>query len=176
MQTLSWKAEDPNGDPLVYTVEYRSADDDHYHLLRKGLTEPVIVWDTSTVPSGTYVVRVTASDSPGNPEGLALTGQKESAPFDVDTTPPLVTLTLVSRSPLHARAVVRDEHSVIRKAEYSVDGGKWHEVYPSVGINDGLEETYEIEIHDLPGAGPHTLVVRGTDLFGNVATARIEVK
>lgn len=176
MQTLSWKAEDPNGDPLVYTVEYRAADDDHYHLLRKGLTEPVIVWDTSTVPSGTYVVRVTASDSPGNPEGLALTGQRESAPFDLDTTPPLVTLTLLSRTPLHVRAVVRDEHSVVRKAEYSVDGGKWHEVYPSVGINDGLEETYDIEIRDLSGAGPHTLVVRGTDFFGNVATARVEVK
>jgi outer membrane protein assembly factor BamB len=175
MQTLSWKAEDPNGDPLVFTVEYRAQDDDHYHLLRKGFTEPVVAWDTSTVPSGRYVVRVTASDSPGNPEGLALTGTKESVPFDVDNTPPSVSATLLSRSPLKVRAVVKDDHSVVRKAEYSVDGGRWHEIYPSVGINDGLEETYEITITDLAGQGRHTVVVRGADLFGNVATARLDV-
>jgi outer membrane protein assembly factor BamB len=173
MQTLSWKAEDPNGDPLVFTAEYRGQDEDHYHLLRRGLTEPVLAWDTATVPSGRYVVRITASDSPGNPEGLALTGQKESAPFDVDNTPPSVTATLASRSPLTVHAVVKDDHSVVRKAEYSVDGGRWHEVYPVSGINDGLEEAYDIVLKDASGA--KTLVVRGTDLFGNVATARVDL-
>ena len=35
--------------------------------LRKGLTDAVLAWDTSTVPNGRYVIRVTASDSPSNP-------------------------------------------------------------------------------------------------------------
>jgi sugar lactone lactonase YvrE len=176
MQTISWKADDPNGDPLVFTVEYRSQEDDHYHLLRKGLTEPVIAWDTTRVPSGRYLVRITASDSPGNPEGFALTAQKESTPFDVDNTPPTVSLTLVSRSPFKVHAVVRDDHSVVRKAEYSVDGGRWREIYPSSGINDGLEESYDITVSDLAEPGPHSVVVKGTDLFGNVATARVDLK
>jgi hypothetical protein len=175
-QTLSWKAEDPNGDPLVYTAEYRNQSDDHYHLLRKGFTDPVIAWDTATVPSGRYVVRVTASDSPGNPEGLALTTQRESAPFDVDNTPPAVVLTLVSRSPLKVHAVVTDDHSVVRKAEYSLDGGRWQEVYPTSGINDGLEESYDITLPEPKETGPHSLVVRGTDAFGNAATSRVDLK
>ena len=173
IQTFSWKAEDPNGDNLLYEVSYRRMNDTRWRLLRKGLTDAVLAWDTSTVPNGRYVIRVTVSDSPSNPESLALTSEKESDPFDVDNTPPSVSLILVP--PSTVRAVVKDDSSLVRKAEYSVDGGRWQEVHPVDGINDEMEETYEISIASLGSPGPHVLVVRGTDLLGNASTARIEV-
>jgi WD40 repeat protein len=173
IQTFSWKAEDPNGDTLVYEVSYRRMNDTRWRLLRKGLTDPVLAWDTTTVPNGRYLIRVTASDSPSNPESLALSSEKESDPFDVDNTPPTVTLTLVP--PSTVRAVVRDDSSLVRKAEFSVDGGRWQEVHPVDGINDEMEETYEIPVGNLGSPGPHIVVVRGTDLLGNASTARIEV-
>jgi hypothetical protein len=176
IQTFSWKAEDPNGDTLVYDVYYRAAGDTPFRLLRKGLTDAVLAWDTSTVPNGRYVIKVVARDTPGNPEALALSGEKESASFDIDNTPPVVTATLASTRPERIRAVVKDDFSLIRKAEYSVDGGRWREVHPTDGINDALEETYEIALSDLAGPAPHIVVVRATDLLGNVATARVEVK
>ena len=173
IQTFSWKGEDPNGDNLVYEVSYRRINDTRWRLLRKGLTDAVLAWDTTTVPNGRYVIRVTASDSPSNPESLALSSEKESDPFDVDNTPPTVSLILVP--PSTVRAVVRDDSSLVRKAEYSVDGGRWQEVHPVDGINDEMEETYEIPVGNLPSPGPHVVVVRGTDLLGNASTARIEV-
>jgi hypothetical protein len=124
------------------------------------------------VPNGRYVVRIVARDSPSNPDDLALSGEKESAAFDVDNTPPVVTATPGTRG---VHAIARDDSSMIRKVEYSLDGGRWEEVHPADGINDSMEETYEFAPRGL-SAGPHVVVVRATDLLGNVSTARVEVK
>jgi hypothetical protein len=156
-------------------VHYRAVGDTRYRLLRKGLSEAVLAWDTSTIPNGRYVVRITASDGPSNPDALALTADKESDPFDVDNTPPVVTATLDSASPPRVRVTVKDDNSLVRRTEYSLDGGRWEEVHPLDGINDAQEESYEITPAAPPGPGPHVIVVRATDLLGNVSTARVEI-
>jgi outer membrane protein assembly factor BamB len=175
IQTFSWKADDANGDALLYDVSYRSVADARFRPLRKGLTDAVLAWDTSTVPNGRYVVKITASDAPANPPALALGGERESLPFDVDNTPPTLTATLVEASPVRVRAVARDDSSLIRRAESSVDGGRWEEIRPVDGINDSLEETYELRPEGLAKPGPHLLVLRVFDLLGNAATARVEI-
>lgn len=173
MQTVSWKAEDPNGDQLSFDVAYRRVGDPRTHLLRRGAFEPVVAWDTTTVPSGRYVVRVSVTDSPGNPDAQALDSSKESEPFAVDNTPPQVTATLGKNGRL--RATVRDDSSVVRRTEHSIDGGRWEEVHPVDGIADGLEESFDLSLPKGLDAGPHVVVVRATDLLGNVATARVEI-
>jgi hypothetical protein len=175
LQTFSWKADDPNGDTLLYDVHYRSASDGHFRLLRRGLTDPVVAWDTSTVPNGRYVIRVTVTDAPGNPSALALSADKESSPFDVDNTPPVLSVIGQKGSRVRVRAVARDDDSLLRRAEYSVDGGRWEEIHPQDGINDAREETYEITLPDLPGPGPHLVVVRAVDTLGNSSTGRVEI-
>jgi sugar lactone lactonase YvrE len=173
-QTFTWKAEDPNGDSLSYDIHYRPVSEARFRLLRQGLSDPVLAWDTSTVPNGRYVIRVTASDGPANPDAQTLAGDRESAPFDVDNTPPGVAVLLAERSPVRVRATVIDDSSLVRRAEYSIDGGRWEEVHPVDGINDAREESYEFQPRLAP-PGPHIVIVRATDLLGNVATARIEV-
>jgi hypothetical protein len=174
IQTFSWRGEDPNGDPLSFDVFYRPAAETSWRPLRKGLSDAVLAWDTSTVPNGRYVLKVVASDAPGNPEPLALSGDRESEPFDVDNTAPLVQATLAQRTPPRVRVVVKDDASLIRKTEWAIDGGRWQEVHPQDGINDALEESYEIALAEL-AAGPHVVVIRSTDSLGNVASARIEL-
>jgi len=71
--------------------------------------------------------------------------------------------------------VAKDDSSLIRRCEYSVDGGRWEEVHPTDGINDSREETYEISLEALAGFGPHIVVVRASDSLGNASTARVEV-
>jgi WD40 repeat protein len=175
IQTLSWKADDPNNDSLVYDVSYRRVGDTRYRVLRKGLTEPVLAWDTTTVPNGRYVAKITAWDTPGNPPSLALSGEKESAPFDVDNTPPVINTTLQPGKPPRIQINVKDDSSIVRRVEYAVDGARWQEVHPTDGINDAPEENYVVTLGDLQPPGPHVVVIRATDLLGNTSTARVEV-
>jgi hypothetical protein len=172
LRTFSWQADDPNDDPLVYDVLYRSVGDERWRPLRTGLDEPVFAWDTATAPNGRYLVRIVASDSPGNPPALALTGFKDSPSFLVDNTPPSLAATL-DRGRI--RVVVRDDASPVRKLEMSVDSGRWEEVRPLDGIADSLEESYEITLPPAKGTVPRIVVLRAADSLGNVSTARVDV-
>jgi outer membrane protein assembly factor BamB len=170
MRTLSWQADDANGDALLYDVQYRAVGDERWRPLRRGLTEAVLAWDTSTVPNGRYVVRVIASDAPGNPPNLALSGSKDSASFEVDNTPPTILAALERQ---RIRATVRDD-SPLRELEISVDAGRWEEVYPVDGVADSPEEQYDIAPR-VAGSGPHVVMLRATDILGNTSTVRVDV-
>ena len=173
LRTFSWQAEDPNADALLFDVEYRAVGDERWRPLRTALEEPVFAWDTATVPNGRYLLRVVASDAPGNPPAFALTGWKASVSFEVDNLPPAIVATLAPRGENRIRVTVRDDASPVRKLETSIDAGRWEEVHPMDGIADSLEESYEIPLS--PGAGrPRIVVLRATDLLGNVATARVD--
>ena len=145
MRTFSWQADDPNDDPLLFDVLYRAVGDERWRPLRRGLSEPVLAWDTSTVPNGRYVLRVSASDAPGNPPDLALTGTKDSTSFEVDNTPPTIAASLDSSHKDLLRATARDD-SPIRRLEMSVDASRWEEIRPKDGISDSREEQYEIRL------------------------------
>ena len=173
LRTFSWQAEDPNGDPLLYAVEYRAVGDDRWSRLQSDLAEPVFAWETSSVPNGRYVVRVVASDAPGNPPALAQSASKDSASFEVDNAPPSIAASLERGNPSRIRVTVRDDASPVRSLETSTDAGRWEEVHPKDGIADSLEETYEILLPAV--ASGRVLVLRATDLLGNVATARVDV-
>ena len=174
LRTFSWQAEDPNADLLLFDVEYRAVGDERWRPLRSGLEEPVFAWDTATVPNGRYLLRVVASDAPANPPAFALTGWKATVSFEVDNLPPAIVAALAPRGERRVRVTVRDDASPVRKLETSIDAGRWEEVHPIDGIADSLEEAYEIL--PPPSAGrPRILVLRATDLLGNVATARVDV-
>jgi hypothetical protein len=174
LRTFVWEATDPNGDRLVYDVHYRALGDPRWRPLRSGLTEAVLAWDTTSMADGRYVVRVTASDAPDNPPALALARHKDSPSFEVDNAPPVLTASLASDG-TRIRATARDAGSRIRRMEFSVDAGRWQEVYPLDGINDSGEETYEFAVAPMEGAGPHVVVLRVSDRLGNVATGRVDV-
>ncbi len=173
MRTFSWQADDPNHDPLLYDVQYRAVGDERWRPLRRRLSEPVLAWDTSAVPNGRYLVRVSASDAPGNPPGLALSSSKDSASFDVDNTPPTITASL-DREHDRIRAIVRDD-SPLSELDVSVDAGPWEEVYPVDGVADSPEEQYEMPLPPPPGPGPHVVVLRAADILGNLSSVRVDL-
>jgi hypothetical protein len=69
-------------------VFYRREGETTWKLLKEGLTDTILVWDTASAPNGSYVVKIVASDHKSNPPETALRGERESASFDIDNTPP----------------------------------------------------------------------------------------
>ncbi len=53
LQTFIWKAEDTNDDDLAYDVFYRREGEITWKALKRSLSDPMFVWDTTSVPNGT---------------------------------------------------------------------------------------------------------------------------
>lgn len=174
LQAFFWRAEDANDDPLQYAAFYRRADDTAWYSLRESIAEPILVWDTSSVPDGAYVIKIVASDADANTPGNGLAGELESAAFDVDNSVPRIT---VSRTASEAGRIavefdVADGHSSIERVEFSIDAGRWVSVYPVDGMADSKAERYAVTI---PANGGGGIVVRATDAMNNTGTARVEL-
>ena len=169
LQTIAWKAEDPDRDRLAYALFYRREGESAWHDLRRGLLDEIFVWDTTAVADGRYTIRVVASDEASNAAGRADSGERESDPIAVDNTAPVVT-TEIARSGNTARLVVRvrDGQSPIQKVEYSVAGGAWQLVYPVDGLSDSPDERYELPLAS--DADAARIVIRATDLLQNVTS------
>jgi sugar lactone lactonase YvrE len=171
-----WMAGDPNGDSLIYTVEIRGVNETEWKLLKEKVTEKYYSWDTTAFPDGEYRLRVTASDSPSNPPGEALTARLESEPFLIDNTPPKITGLAVSRNgaKLQVRWHAADALNNVSKGEYSLDGGDWTVVAPVSGISDSQELDYSLGLDAAPGE--HTIAVRVEDAYDNQAADKAVVR
>jgi hypothetical protein len=170
LQTIVWKAEDANGDRLQYDVSYRREGETAWKSLKRGIWDPIFVWDTTSVPDGTYVVRITASDAPSNAPATALAGDTESASFDIDNTAPRIESQPATRAGNRSTLVftVRDDQSAVQRVEYSLDASRWRMVYPKDGIPDSRREEFEVMVDDTePG---RSVIIRATDAMNNVAT------
>jgi sugar lactone lactonase YvrE len=174
LQTIVWRADDENDDELSYDVQYRREGESTWKVLRRDVTDPILVWDTTTVPNGTYFVKIVASDAPSNTAANALTGELESAAFDIDNTAP--TIAVASTRTENNRTTiafdVKDDHSPIQRVEYSQDGQLWRGVFPADGIADAKTERYVVVIEGT--LGPRGLTIRATDAMNNVSTTQVE--
>jgi hypothetical protein len=175
-RSLTWQVVDPNEDDLVFDVQYRAIDEKAWKTARRRIDEDFVTFDGSALPDGTYLVRIVASDSPSNPAGQALTAEKVSAPFDVDTTPPRIERLKaeVDKGGLRLTFAASDDFSIVREAAYSVDAGDWLLARPVDGLSDGLKEAYELSL-PLPAPGEHSVVVRTMDAAGNTGSGRAVV-
>jgi hypothetical protein len=171
LQTLVWKAEDSNDDRLQFDVLYRREGETAWKVLKRGLWDPIIVWDTTSVPDGTYLVKVEATDAPSNSPATALVGEMESLTFDIDNTPPVIDLQPAVRTGTRTTLtfVVRDAQSAVQRVEYSLDASRWRVLYPKDGIPDSRREEFEVVLDERePG---RNVIIRATDAMNNVATA-----
>jgi hypothetical protein len=157
-------------------VEIRGASETEWKLLRDNVTERYLSWDSTAFPDGEYRLRLTASDRPGNPPADALTTRLESDPFVIDNTPPRIAGLAATRSAgkLAIRFQAADALNIIGTAEYSLDGGEWTAVAPVTRLSDAQELSYEWNVE--AGPGEHTVAVRITDDYDNVATEKTVIR
>ncbi len=199
---VRWVAHDENDDQLVYSLYYRGDNETRWKLLKDRLTDKAYSFDAGLLPDGGYTIKVVASDAPSHSPDEALTDERESARFEVDTTPPRIDdlNAAVEGTALRVTFRASDSFSVIKRAEYSVDAGEWQFVEPVGGLSDAQAENYDFSVPlpesgtkptdgtapapavkgkggaaqsaARPAAGEHLVVVRVWDRFDNVATAK----
>jgi hypothetical protein len=176
LQTFVWKADDENDDRLQYDVMYRREGETAWKALKRGLTDPILVWDTTSVPDGTYFIKVAASDAPSNSPGASLVGELESVNFDIDNTPPRIEIQPPARAGARMTIsfVVTDNQSSVQRVEYSLDASRWRVVYPKDGIPDSRREEFEVSLDESESA--RSVIIRATDTMNNIATAVAEIK
>ena len=181
--TARWAAHDDNGDDLVFSLYLRGDGETVWRLLKDKITDKAYSWDASMMPDGGYQLKVVASDSPSHTPPGALTGEKVSDRFEVDTTPPTISNlhgeeeTPCTKPPCAATVTfdAQDAMSAVVKAEYSIDLGPWQYINPVGGLSDALYEHYDFRIPESAfngETGEHLLAVRAYDRHDNVGLAK----
>jgi len=173
---VTWQADDPDGDRLLYSIYFRGEDEKEWKLLRANVPENSLLLDGDVLADGRYYFRVIASDQPSNAPNVARTDELVSSPVLIDNTPPVITLSAPRRANDHLEvdADVVDQTSPLRRIEYSLDAGPWTPVEAVDGVTDSPREQYHIAIDRLR-AGEHLLVVRAYDTANNAGLAKVVI-
>jgi hypothetical protein len=165
--SIRWDASDPNDDELNFTLKVKKEGWPEWIALNETpITDKSFAWDTTAFPSGTYRLKLSASDRPSNGPGEALERNRESVAFLVDHEAPSVSATPKDKG---ATIVLKDDLTRLVKADYALDGGNWVPIFPDDGLFDSLRETITLSLPDLK-AGSHLLMIRATDAAGNVGS------
>ncbi len=188
--TVRWAAHDDDGDKLIYSLYLRGDGEIIWRLLKDNITDTAYSFDATLVPDGGYQIKVVASNAPSQTPGTALTGDKISDRFVIDTTPPVISALHATdeSSPcpaapcpaaFHVEFDADDAGSPLAHAEYSLDAGPWQFVAPVGTLSDSRHEHYDFRI-TLPAApGPtsqHLITVRAYDRYDNVGVAKTVVQ
>ncbi len=171
--TLTWQADDPNGDTLTYSLYAKAADEESWHLLKDKLQQTTYTIEPNTLPDGKYVARLVASDSESNPPELARRTELLSAPFWIDNTPPEVTVATKTMRGGSAEVhfLAEDSTSPLRSAETSLDGKSWRDILSDDGIVDSRRESFTVKIPKLD-PGEHIVLLRAYDTAGNAGVGK----
>ena len=172
--SISWQAEDPDGDKLTARVTFRGEGENEWKLLKENLSESYLTLDSDVLADGVYQVKVVVSDALSNPASAAREAEMVSPPFLIDNTPPVVRVrAIVGRTEVQFEA--QDGASMLRRAEYSLDAGPWSPVFPEDGIVDSKSESFRVVLENLK-PGEHLVTLRVTDSAGNPGLGKAVIR
>jgi hypothetical protein len=171
---FKWTATDANEDDLSYSLYVRKDGWKNWVELADDLDKPEYEWDTTTTPSGVYVLKVVASDRKDNPPEDALTGERASGPFPVAHAPPAVTVKVAGADgdQVLLEATATDPLVRLTAASYAVNGKKWVNVFPTDGLFDSKTETFRFKTESLK-PGTYVVVLRVRDAAGNTGAGDV---
>jgi len=170
---ISWQADDPDSDHLVYSLWFRPEGGERWMLIRSNMNENTLLLDSDVLADGRYYFRVIASDRPSNPPEAARETDLVSSPVLIDNTPPMVSIRRADRNGSVAELDVdaHDAQSALRRCEYSLDAGPWLPVEAVDGLTDSPQEQFHIRVEHL-SPGEHLIAVRVYDSAGNAGLAK----
>lgn len=168
---FKWTATDANEDDLTFGLFVKKDGWKSWVQLEDDWTKTEYEWDTTSMPSGIYRLKLVASDHKDNPAGEALSGEQISGPFAVAHVPPEVAVKIVGFEDGKAIIEAKASGPLVRltAAEFVVNGKKGKNVFPVDGLFDSKSESFRFTTETLkPGA--YVLVLRVRDAAGNVGS------
>jgi hypothetical protein len=174
---ITWQADDPEADRLIYSVYFRGEDEREWKLLRGNTYENSLLLDGDILADGRYLFRVAASDRPSNPISYAREAEGISAPVLIDNTPPALRVSATRRDgeKLELDIEASDSTSMLRRCEYSLDAASWQPLEAADGVTDSLKEKFELRL-DKVRAGEHLVVIRVYDQAGNAGLTKAVIR
>ena len=164
---IYWKGSDPNGDKLVYDLEYRLKGEKNYRKLANNLETPYFRFKSYLMPSGIYDFRITASDRFDNPIDLSKTKTLEVLNIKYDNDSPEI-FDFAVKIEGNKRIITfraEDKLSFLKTVRYSTITEEWHYILPDDKVLDFMSENFTIII-EAEEAGSITIEVLDTE--GNI--------
>jgi len=164
--TVTWTANDPDGDQLTYAVLYSNDGGESWQVLAEGLQETSLELDTATLPGGNNCyIKVLATDGVNTSEDLS------DGPFSVGRKAPQVFIT----SPEDGAVVRAGQTVVLEGVGFDLEDGIiddsslfWtSDRDGELGTGSALAVTLS--------EGQHTITLTATDSDGNTVQTSIVV-
>ena len=138
------------------------------YVAAQGTTSWSYGLDTKSYPDGPHTVTARAKDAAGN----ASTASVSFTSSNVDTTPPVVTISAPSGGATVAGSVsvsgTAADTGGLASVAVSVDGGLYQPTAGTASWTDSLDTTALAN-------GAHTITARAVDMSGNASTANVSV-
>jgi hypothetical protein len=176
---LGWKVDNPDNDTLRYRVSYRfDTQPGTWRDLTKPddtLTKSELDWDTSSLPEGTYRVRVEATDEIANPPDHITRHSLESGPILVDNTAPV--FRSLAAQGRRVKADIVDGLGPIVRIDFAVDGRTdFRPLGAADGVLDEPTEQVDVDFAKILSPGNHLIAIRAFDQAGNFVVRDVEIK
>lgn len=173
-QTVVWRSVDGNDDDLIYKIQLARLGDGNWITLADHLEYTYHSFNTKGFPDGFYRLRVTASDEPSNPHTEAKSGEAVSNVFPIDNTPPVIVLEDFNRDgdTVTLKLTASDSTSLIRRANFRLNGNDLDSIHPDDGILDEKQESFTLELDAEEDSGQSLMVEIGDEVGNSTVLSR----
>jgi hypothetical protein len=177
-EAISWKATDPDGDDLLYTLSLQSSGEDSWVLVEEEIKTPSFKLDANQIPDGEYRVKVEVTDAPSNQKGDERQDEDVSPLFLVDHTPPMIEVISeerVSATKVNLRIKVQDAASLVSKMTWRYAFEDEQVLLPFDKAFDQKEEDFVFTLEGDAAKKGAFVVLLATDEKENTRIYRLEL-
>lgn len=143
---ITWNIIDPDGDPIQSKLFYKPLDGEQWISFtgEDFIKENKYEMDLRKLSDGYYRLKLVSTDRFFNDPKYGFTTEKKTAPILVDNTQPNFESLSVTKSSIQFTA--SDKTSRIMLAQYRINGGRWHTLWPTDDIFDEEREQFSFKL------------------------------
>ncbi len=174
LKEIAWDAFDYDQDVLAYDLFFKMVEDTEWKKIAQAedLLQTNFLWNTESIPSGLYEVKLIAKDTFDNTNEEKKETSQISSRFLIDNEAPR--FDKIETKNNHIEGIVKDSFSRIMQIDYSIDGMQWRMIRPTDGLYDEKTEEFSFSV-ELPKKS-HSIALRAFDAESNLVTTYLKIQ